>query len=408
MRDAKTTWRLVGVTVCWLALLALTGCMLLLPQAIVDFEATPLSGRAPRLVDFTPIVHEEVASYEWDFGDGTTSTEAAPAHIYREEGRFTVSLHVQFVDGGTTEVIKADLIEIDPALPQAPGGGGVYWLDRNAGTIYAGAPDGSTSLTLVTGIYKGQYLAVGSDWVYWTTGHAVKRADLSDGTGRETLYSDSSWNVAGIAVDTNAQRIYWACHPLSTTEYGAIRKANLDGSNQRVWGTLTRWGVNTHVPWLLAVDSVNKRLFWFERYHDVGHIPIFPVTLESGAVAPTDWTPRCSVHWTPVTGFAENVIRESLPGSEGLALDVGLPGVGARYVYWTDPGANEIVRCRPDGSEYRTILADLDGPVALAVNAAYGKLYWSGSEGIHRANLDGTAPELIFPGVQADALALDL
>jgi len=409
MRDAKTTWRLVGATVCWLALLALTGCMLLEPQAVVDFEAAPLSGHSPRLVDFTPIVDEQVASYEWDFGDGATSTEAAPSHIYRKLGRFTVSLRVQFSDGGTAEVIKENLIEIDPALPQAPGGGGVYWLDRSAGTIYAGSPDGSVTLTLVTGASGAQYIAAGDGWVYWTTKHTVKRANLNGGTGQETLYTNWTQTIGGIAVDAGAQRIYWTQYPVSFSTSGGIWKANLDGSNSRLWGTMSGWSGDSHVPWVLAVDSVNQRLYWFEHFFDVDSSgPVVPVSLETGFVTASDWTPKCSVHWTSVTGFDDHAIREDLPASEGLALDVGLPGVGARYVYWTDPGANEIVRCKPDGSEYRTVLADLDGPVALAVNAAYGKLFWSDSEGIHRANLDGTDPELIFPGVQAEALAIDL
>ena len=37
-------------------------------------------------------------NFEWDFGDGTTSTDINPAHTYTAEGTFNVSL---FVDGGT-------------------------------------------------------------------------------------------------------------------------------------------------------------------------------------------------------------------------------------------------------------------------------------------------------------------
>jgi len=409
MEDSKGTRRVFGAVACTLVLLALTGCMLLQPLATVDFEATPLWGRAPRLVDFTPIADEEVASYEWDFGDGATSNEAAPSHIYRELGRFTVSLRVQFGDGGTAEVIKENLIEIDPALPQAPGGGGLYWLDRSTGTIYAGSPDGSATLTLVTGATGAQYIAVGDGSIYWTTKHTVRRANLNDGTGQGTLYTNWTQTIAGIAVDAGAQRIYWTQYPVSFSTSGGIWKANLDGSNARLWGTMSGWSGDNHVPWILAVDSVNQRLYWFEHFFDIDSSgPVVPVSLDTGSVTPSEWTPHCSVHWTSVTGFDDHVIREDLPASEGLAMDVGLPIVGARYVYWTDPRSNEIVRCKPDGSEYRTILSDLDDPVALAINAAYGKLFWSDSEGIHCANLDGTGPELIFPGVQAEALAIDL
>ncbi len=43
----------------------------------------------------------EIASYLWDFGDGTTSTEAAPAHTYAIAQDYAVSLHIVFNTGDT-------------------------------------------------------------------------------------------------------------------------------------------------------------------------------------------------------------------------------------------------------------------------------------------------------------------
>ena len=42
-----------------------------------------------------------VASYAWDFGDGSTGTGATPTHTYAAAGTFTVSLTVTD-DGGCT------------------------------------------------------------------------------------------------------------------------------------------------------------------------------------------------------------------------------------------------------------------------------------------------------------------
>lgn len=36
---------------------------------------------------------EEISTYEWDFGDGTRSTEAEPIHVFTKEGSFTVKLN---------------------------------------------------------------------------------------------------------------------------------------------------------------------------------------------------------------------------------------------------------------------------------------------------------------------------
>ncbi|MCH8986671.1 PKD domain-containing protein, partial [Patescibacteria group bacterium] len=42
-----------------------------------------------------------VESYLWEFGDGETSTEANPAHIYKQAGTYTVRLTITSTDGKT-------------------------------------------------------------------------------------------------------------------------------------------------------------------------------------------------------------------------------------------------------------------------------------------------------------------
>jgi PKD repeat protein len=398
---SRMTRRLVGVAI-WVGLLSLAGCMLLQPRIVVDFEATPVSGREPQLVDFAPIVEGDVATYEWDFGDGTTSTEAAPAHIYRAAGRYTVSLLVQFADGKTTETIKADLIEVAPKLRQAAPVGLLYWLNRGTGTIHSGARVGGDVSTVVSGIYEADSVAVGAGKVYWTSQYKVERAGL-DGSGRETIFYQAGLPLLkGIAVDESRAKLYWISQPASWDEEGAIWKADLDGGQARVWATKAEWENDTWVPSLLAIDSVNGRLYWFERYLHVDFLPIPASLPQSTAVS------NCSVHWTDLNSFNDHLIFGNLPDSKGLALDVGLPVVGARYVYWTNPESDRVTRCKTDGTEYAWMLNNIDDPIALAIDAKEGKIYWSGSEGIHRANLDGTEQELIYPGVRANAIALDL
>jgi hypothetical protein len=41
----------------------------------------------------------EIASYEWDFGDGSVSNEAQPTHQYERPGWYNVTLHVISQDG---------------------------------------------------------------------------------------------------------------------------------------------------------------------------------------------------------------------------------------------------------------------------------------------------------------------
>ena len=51
-----------------------------------------------------------IASYAWDFGDGYTSTTAAPMHVYTTPGNFNVTLTLTTVNGCTQTVIKVETI----------------------------------------------------------------------------------------------------------------------------------------------------------------------------------------------------------------------------------------------------------------------------------------------------------
>lgn len=78
------------------------------PNAVVT--ASPNSGTAPLVVNFSSAASIDtdgtINSYEWDFGDGVTSTQANPSHTYTTQGSFVCTLTVTDDDGaiGTTSV----------------------------------------------------------------------------------------------------------------------------------------------------------------------------------------------------------------------------------------------------------------------------------------------------------------
>ena len=59
---------------------------------------------APVEVTFTSEAKKPVDSYLWDFGDGSTSTEANPAHRYTQSGNHLVSLTTK--KGSKTTTVK--------------------------------------------------------------------------------------------------------------------------------------------------------------------------------------------------------------------------------------------------------------------------------------------------------------
>lgn len=60
-----------------------------------------------------------ITSYQWDFGDGTTSTEAAPIHYYTSAGSFNVKLTVNTVEFGALEVYYVAIVYDNPVASPA-------------------------------------------------------------------------------------------------------------------------------------------------------------------------------------------------------------------------------------------------------------------------------------------------
>ena len=84
-------------------------------ETVSEFAASPTTGGAPMAVEFVSLATGGITSWEWDFGDGNTSTEPNPVHFYLEEGLYTVSLTVDGVTGIVTET-KDDFIDVGPPV----------------------------------------------------------------------------------------------------------------------------------------------------------------------------------------------------------------------------------------------------------------------------------------------------
>lgn len=85
---------------------------------VVDFLASPVSGEAPLIVQFTDTSIGVVTSRLWEFGNGSTSNAKNPSHIYSGTGMCTVTLTVN--DGTIpVSVIKENYITVEEK-PVAP------------------------------------------------------------------------------------------------------------------------------------------------------------------------------------------------------------------------------------------------------------------------------------------------
>jgi len=68
-----------------------------------NLVASPLEGDFPLVVAFDAGLssdpEDDMLSYLWDFGDGSSSTSVSPSHTYNEEGYFTATLTVSDPEG---------------------------------------------------------------------------------------------------------------------------------------------------------------------------------------------------------------------------------------------------------------------------------------------------------------------
>lgn len=81
-----------------------------LPGKIVpEFNATPVKGISPLLVQFADTSLGNPTSWMWDFGDGDTSIQMNPLHQYTVPGTYQVTMVAQndYYSGSQT---KPDLI----------------------------------------------------------------------------------------------------------------------------------------------------------------------------------------------------------------------------------------------------------------------------------------------------------
>ncbi|MEO6452781.1 MAG: PKD domain-containing protein [Ginsengibacter sp.] len=79
----------------------------------VNFTATPTSGCLPLAVQFTDQSTAgagTLTTWKWDYGDGSTSTDQSPQHMYTSSGIFDVTLQVKNSFGCTGTTSKTRLI----------------------------------------------------------------------------------------------------------------------------------------------------------------------------------------------------------------------------------------------------------------------------------------------------------
>jgi gliding motility-associated-like protein len=98
-----------------------------LEEPDVELTASAPEGCIPHSTSFSTRLRSigAITSWQWDFGDGATSTDASPSHTYTQQGRFTVRLVMELQGGCRVEretiILAGEVPTVDfDANPKAP------------------------------------------------------------------------------------------------------------------------------------------------------------------------------------------------------------------------------------------------------------------------------------------------
>ena len=118
------TYNTPGAYTVSLKVVTVNGCTdsFTLPNAVVlnfrpkaNFSASPESGCVLQNINFQNTSQGDFTSWQWDFGDGFTSDDENPSHMYNDTGTYSVSLVVR-KDACTDTVKLPGLIRINPPM----------------------------------------------------------------------------------------------------------------------------------------------------------------------------------------------------------------------------------------------------------------------------------------------------
>lgn len=265
---------------------------------VADFSADVTSGQTPLTVNFTDLSTNTPTSWAWDFGDGGTSTDQNPTHIYSTVGIYTVTLTATNVAGSDPET-KVDYITAGIVTADFSGTplSGTEPLTVSFTDLSAGPPDtwlwdfgDGESSTVQNPVHV--YSTSGSYTVSLTASNSV-----SSGDEIKSLYitvsSADPTNLQAIAVAYNEIDLRWVDN--SSDEDGFSIERSADG--------LTGWteiGTVSTDEVTYEDTSVSGNETWYYRVRGFKGVS-FPTTPILDDFNRPDEGPPPSTDW--VNGF---------------------------------------------------------------------------------------------------------
>jgi YVTN family beta-propeller protein len=292
------------------------GIVTVLAQPV--FSASTASGKTPLRVNFTDQSTGSPISWNWTFGDGTYSTEKNPVHIYKEPGKYSVTLTLNET-GNRTAVTKSGYITVSngfeapvAAFSASPASGKVpltvSFTDQSTGSPTSrkwNFGDGTRStgenpthtydkaglytVTLTVSNEKGSNTLTKSSYIIVsnTVNGPVASFSASQTSGKAPLTVDftgqgkgspAEWKWSFGDGNTSAEK-----NPVYTFNKSGLYSIKLTASNEKGSNTLTKSSY-------IAVSGVsNTPVSRFSASPVSGKAPLTVSFTDRSTGAPTSW-----------------------------------------------------------------------------------------------------------------------
>ena len=274
----------------------------------------------------------------------------------------------------------------------------LFILDLAEGRVFSVKPDGSDKKIIATGGHMPDGIAVDveAEHLYWTNmgvpsrnDGSIERCDL-DGRNRTTIVPEgATFTPKQLQLDKRGGKLYWC-----DREGMRVMRANLDGSHIETLvetgssdadrRDATKWCVG------IALDLERGQIYWTQKGPDnAGKGRIFRAGTEipGGETAAT----RSDIE----------VLYDGLPEPIDLEIDHA-----RRILYWTDRGdaplGNTVSRAPLDRGRNgrpapQIVFRDLMEGIGIALDRAGERMFMTDLAGsVYVASLDGSKPSVLL------------
>ncbi|MGB9938963.1 PGF-pre-PGF domain-containing protein [Methanosarcina sp.] len=176
---------------------------------VANFTTSDKSGYAPLFVQFTDS-SENATSWNWNFGDGATSTEQSPAHTYSKAGTYIVNLTVNNGNGTASKLINIDVLQ-RPVYAYITNyySNNVSVIDTATNTVTATIPVGSDPM--------GVAVTTDGTKVYVANENSSSVSVIDTATNTVTTTVNVGNAPEGVAVTPDGKKVYVANSDDNTT-----------------------------------------------------------------------------------------------------------------------------------------------------------------------------------------------